>query len=232
MESVEPELVLSEIILEPEIEDTRNPETFFTQVLEEEEEEYEDEMTLEDLLQMQQREIFINLPLEEPEVETLKIGEEETVLIATLVSLLSCFLIIFISALLYTKMKNKKKKENMKREIMVSSLDSSKFQDYNTHQNTGLFSVYDYGTGSGSSTSSSVYTSIPTTQGSMYTCLPNTSVYTTLPNGDTALVIPLNSNSSFLQHILSNQRLEGQRLGQPSPVSNPSTQMYNIRWLW
>ena len=216
--------------VEPEIEEILNPETFFQNLLDIEE-DYEDEMTLEDLLEQERREIFINLPLEEPEIETLKIGDEETVLIATLVSLLSCSLIIFISALLYTKMKNKKKKEIMKREIMISSLDSSKFQDYNTHQNTGHFSVYDYSTGSESSTSSSVYTTIPTTQrsmyttqGSMYTCIPNTSVYTTLPNGETALVIPLNSNQSYLQHILSNQRLDGQWIGQPSSVSNPTPQ--------
>lgn len=147
------------------------------------EEDQENEMTLEDLLfSTRRKEVFINLPLTEPEVETLEFEEDRTVLIATLVSVICCTLVIFISALLYTRIKQKKVVET-----------GPSFQQFSPNQSQ----IYDYeSVSSGSSTVSSIYTTIPTVG----------SVYTTLPNGDTAIIIPLGANPAYLNTLLQQNK--------------------------
>ena len=203
--------------------------------LEELEELYENEIASADRGLEERREFFINLPLSDPEVETVETGGERTVLIATLVSLISCSLVIFVSALLYTRAK-KNKENTLRRETIVPSVECSQYQDYKNHQS----SLYDYdAVSSGSSTVSSLYTTIPniSTVGS---------VYTTLPNGDRAIIIPIHADSKYLQHILSNKMEMGlnptfipshaflqptgaNQLHQPAPVhqSQPSSLILN-----
>ena len=151
-------------------------------------------------------EVFINLPLEEPEIQTVVAAEENrVVLIATLIALISCSFIIFVAALLYTRIKSRGRKEE-RNHVFVSSVEA-KFQDYTGQQ------CYDYDSvSSGSSTVSSLYTTLPNTLGG--------SIYTTLPNGDRAIVIPLNNQlANVLPHQFAgyNPQQSGGYLPQQQP---------------
>lgn len=181
------------------------------------EERIREDIVLENLLESR-REVFVNLPMREPEVEDLEIGEERTILIASLVSLISCTVLIFISALIYTNIKSRKKAVTPRRDGGVASLEASKFQDLKTNHSNIECSHYEYDSvSSNSSTVSSLYTTIPniSTVGS---------IYTTLPNGDRAIVIPLNANQTYIQQMLSNPKLE-QRTNQTMVSSSNQTTM-------
>ena len=150
----------------------------------------EDELSLEEFLFNQRKEVFINLPLAEPEVSTLEVEEDITVLVAILVSAISCTLVIFVSVLLYTRFKQQKKKESSSVSCQQLSPASNNSQ-----------MLYDYEcVSSGSSTVSSVYTSLPPT-----TPTHLGSVYTTLPNGDSAIIIPLGANPAYLNNLVQQQ---------------------------
>ena len=134
-------------------------------------------------------EVFINLPLEDPEVQNLEIEEERTVLVATLTSVLSCSVIIFVAAVLYTRLRRTVKQQDAQ---VQDYIRPASIMDYECYDNS-----------SGSSTVSSLYTSIPNHSSAVG------SVYTTLPNGDRAIIIPLPSNPSpFITNMLQTQNME------------------------
>ena len=182
--------VVQELVVEIEEYPTLLEEEY-PDLSEDDSEDRENELSLEELLFNQRKEVFINLPLTEPEVSTLEVEEDMTVLVATLVSAISCTLVIFVSVLLYTRFKQQKKKESSS----VSCQQLSPASSSNSQM------LYDYEcVSSGSSTVSSVYTSLPPT-----TPTHLGSVYTTLPNGDSAIIIPLRANPAYLNNLVQQQ---------------------------
>ena len=148
--------------------------------------------------------LYVNLPLQEeqqPVKQNVQImPEQNTVLFASLISVLCCTLVIFLSAVLYTKYRKRKSMtaDTPRKELMTSNTNQ-KYDDYRQQAQSG---VYDYESSSSTnSTVSSIYTSIPdlSTVGS---------IYTMLPNGDKAIIIPMPSNQQYLRHILANPKLE------------------------
>ena len=145
----------------------------------------------------EQNSLFLNFPLDAEEVTRKNVNQarQNTVLFASLISVLCCTLVIFLAAVLFTKYRQRKSLEpsTPRKELISVKCENNKYHQYN-HQNN--HNVYDYESSTNNTTVSSIYTSIPdlTTVGS---------IYTTLPNGDKAIIIPMPSNQQYLRQILA-----------------------------
>ncbi len=168
-------------------------------------ENIENEVISEDYLPVD-RTLYVNLPLQEQEPAREDVEmPQNTILLASLVSVLICTLLIFFAAVLFTKYRKHKAAmtETPRKElVMQSQQDAAKYYEFRQNQQQQNQDVYNYDSSSSTnSTVSSIYTSIPdlSTVGS---------IYTTLPNGDKAIIIPMPSNQQYLRHILANPKLE------------------------
>jgi len=154
----------------------------------------------------EQNSLFLNYPLDAEEVTRKNVNQarQNTVLFASLISVLCCTLVIFLAAVLFTKYRQRKSLEpsTPRKELISVKCENNKYHQYNHQTN---HNVYDYesSTGTNNTTVSSIYTSIPdlTTVGS---------IYTTLPNGDKAIIIPMPSNQQYLRQILANTNPKSQ----------------------
>jgi hypothetical protein len=141
------------------------------------------------------QQLFINLPQElAVELVEKQPSEEQTVLVATLVSLLSCCLVILIAAILYAKHRQQRMALQQKVLLTNSNMDNS-----NTTNNS-LYSQY-----------RPPYT-IPVQASDVYEYCSShsinsinsnkSSVYTTLPNGQLALVIPVGNSYEGISSMM------------------------------
>ena len=168
-------------------------------------ENIENEVISEDYLPVD-RTLYVNLPLQEQEPAREDVEmPQNTILLASLVSVLICTLLIFFAAVLFTKYRKHKAamSETPRKElVMQSQQDAAKYYEFRQSQQQQNQDVYNYDSSSSTnSTVSSIYTSIPdlSTVGS---------IYTTLPNGDKAIIIPMPSNQQYLRQILANPKLD------------------------
>ena len=181
-------------------------------------ENIENEATDEEYIPVD-RTLYVNLPLqeEEPAKQNVQLPQN-TILLASLVSVLICTLLIFLAAVMYTKYKKSKglAPDTARKEILPTTHQdaNSRYHEYRQQGNNQCEYVYD-SSSSTNSTVSSIYTSIP----DLTTLSTVGSIYTTLPNGDKAIIIPMPSNQQYLRHILANPKLEN---FQQTPANNYS----------
>ncbi len=153
----------------------------------------------------QQNTLFLNFPLDVEPVTKKNVTEakQNTILYASLISAICCTLVIFLAAVIYTKLRKSKNvaPDTPRKELVMSSKhDSNRYHEYKHQTNVNMYD-YDSSSSSSNTTVSSIYTSIPdlSTVGS---------IYTTLPNGDKAIIIPMPSNQQYLRQILANPKLD------------------------
>ena len=181
-----------------------------------EEEEEDPVYEIQDVYRKQEEEIFINLPQELEVVERMvKEEEEQTVLVATLVSLLSCCLVILAACGLLVK-HHQRKAVNKKTMLMVnSSLDGS---------NSSLYRPYTVPVQNNSSSTDDWYEYCSNNSSITYSSSSSigTTIYTTLPNGQLAIIVPMTSNNSIMA---SNSMLNSKNSTVLSPyLANPAGQ--------
>ena len=156
------------------------------------------------------REVFINLPLALPPLETAAaataaVNNDQTVLVASITSVIACCVVVLLAAVAYTKIRQNRRScggANSTKSSMIfgngssssNSSNSSLYQQYrpqyvlspattaSTANTNNTASLYEYSSGSSMG-----------------------SIYTTLPNGQQALIIPINNSNfnsnQFLSHL-------------------------------
>jgi len=168
--------------------------------------------TLDDIL-AHRRQLFVNLPLAskspllDAQIKEVEEEEEEetvarrTLLIVLLLSIISCSAAILVSSLLYIKLKHRR---NTQQQNALRGISDSLTTNYHTNYSQLEYSLFDH-----TSLVSDTNSANTTLTSTLYddnvmmadsNCRTLGSVYTWLPNGDRAVVIPM--SSEYLRQLM------------------------------
>ncbi len=151
---------------------------------------------------VEEEQVFINLPQEVMKVmEVKEKGEEEMVMVATLVSLLSCCLVILLAGVLCAKHRQQRQKILLNSSL-VENNSSSQYS-----RPPYIIPVSQCSREGGELYEYCSSDSIKSNSTSL-----NSSVYTTLPNGQLALVIPMATNNNINSSSGNNSMMLSQQL--------------------